>query len=289
MSCTICGGDKRRPIAPSYWECRTEHAHDVPGPGQLDLRLGPVWLAERRICGNRYHEGPPVNVSGPSLCACKTFAIGVCGDCGEPVCGDCSALDSGQRVHCTHIEDRRAQKVVEVLRSVARATRDESAELAEAKDAVARFCQMMAPHGYPGTSGFYIQPAEGEGQLSWAERRRAVKALDADHAQRVSGTSLSLPCAYKEWQADLARRRAGNKPTHQGWVVDIIQVLKQPALLADQPYSVPSHLILCTSEELRSCDDLEYAVLGPAYDKPNWRAVATRVKEIAAAHGLPPP
>ena len=50
-------------------------------------------------CGHEYHEGATASTL---QCACGTFAIGHCRDCGEPVCGDHSQLWAGVRLCSTH-------------------------------------------------------------------------------------------------------------------------------------------------------------------------------------------
>ena len=37
------------------------------------------------------------------LCACSTFAIGVCGECGKPVCGKHSAISGDLRLCDAHL------------------------------------------------------------------------------------------------------------------------------------------------------------------------------------------
>ena len=49
-------------------------------------------------CGASYQEGAPA--SGAATCACGTFAIGICQECGAPVCGgrSCSSMYGGRRL-----------------------------------------------------------------------------------------------------------------------------------------------------------------------------------------------
>lgn len=128
MSCPVCQGSQRRPIAPGYWECLSSITETkmvsetwVPGGpnGQMVPmpRYGPV----SRICGTRYHESAATNKAESARCECGTFAIGVCHQCDREVCGDHSCLVAGARLclDCSRQRDRDE--------SAARRERDEKA------------------------------------------------------------------------------------------------------------------------------------------------------------------
>jgi hypothetical protein len=61
-----------------------------------------VPVRQTKTCTQRYHDG--TGATPVALCACSTFAIGVCADCGEPVCGDndCSWLRDRRRLCRKH-------------------------------------------------------------------------------------------------------------------------------------------------------------------------------------------
>lgn len=88
LSCPRCGGEARSPIAPGYWRC--ESVTDFYHP---DMPYG----RGIRVCGTEYQEGDSRTAAS---CACRTFAIGTCGNCGTPVCGKHSGLDETQTRIC---------------------------------------------------------------------------------------------------------------------------------------------------------------------------------------------
>lgn len=99
MACSECSGVDREPVAPGLWRCtsavRIEHITWVP-----DGRGGrrPLVEALVRSCGHEYQEYDQViAAAGLPLCACSTFAIGVCADCGGAVCGSHSRVCGGAR------------------------------------------------------------------------------------------------------------------------------------------------------------------------------------------------
>ena len=114
MSCPTCGGSDRDPIAPGFWVCTSPRwvTDKIGGPGLTDPRLGPGVLYKKRriVCRTEYQEGNP----GTSLlCACSTFAIGLCNECGKPVCGNHSAISGDLRLCDAHLaaEQAKIQKV----------------------------------------------------------------------------------------------------------------------------------------------------------------------------------
>jgi hypothetical protein len=74
------------------------------------------------VCNATYQEGAQ---SGGPMCACGTFAIGVCQECGEPRCGSCSVMAEGRRVCVTHVVERRDRALAEQER---RRSAEEAAE-----------------------------------------------------------------------------------------------------------------------------------------------------------------
>jgi hypothetical protein len=91
VSCPVCGGSDRRPVAPGYWKCRSIVVTKRPGRGGA---LEPVW--HDAVCGAEYQEGVPAGAGTP-VCACGTFAIGLCDGCAQPLCGIHGGMDFGKR------------------------------------------------------------------------------------------------------------------------------------------------------------------------------------------------
>jgi hypothetical protein len=88
LGCPRCGGEARSPIAPGYWRC--ESVTDFYDPN-MPYNRG------RRVCGTEYQEGSP---GATESCRCGTFAIGRCGNCGNPSCGRHSKLDGTETRIC---------------------------------------------------------------------------------------------------------------------------------------------------------------------------------------------
>lgn len=136
--CPVCGGESRRPLAPTYWECTSQISESV-FVGDQWLPVGPAGAMmpvprqemRTRDCLTRYHETVD-EPSGPQLtCACGTFAIGACSDCSRPVCGDHSSLWDDRRV-CVDCAATRQRQVDEIARATADdKTRQEAARTAE--------------------------------------------------------------------------------------------------------------------------------------------------------------
>jgi hypothetical protein len=87
-----------------FWLCTSARwvTEEIGGPGRTDpcLGLGVLFEKRRIVCRAEYQEGD----SGTSLlCACSTFAIGVCGECGKPVCGKHSAISGDLRLCNAHL------------------------------------------------------------------------------------------------------------------------------------------------------------------------------------------
>lgn len=102
MPCPNCGSLIRDPIAPGYWRCRAVVPTRMPGPGAFGQQ-GPHEVLTPVSCRTEYHEAP---VGGgaqvSSRCACGTYAIGECAECGTPVCGNCSRMHRGSRLCGVH-------------------------------------------------------------------------------------------------------------------------------------------------------------------------------------------
>jgi hypothetical protein len=65
--------------------------------------MGPPVVYVTRECGNEYMEGPVVQ---ELMCACGTFAIGLCQDCSRPVCGMHSGIFGDSRFCSEHLSER---------------------------------------------------------------------------------------------------------------------------------------------------------------------------------------
>jgi hypothetical protein len=87
-------------IAPNYVECVALVAGSstrlIPDPNAPGAAL-PVPDVEYVSCGHRYHVGPG-EPADARTCACGTFSIGWCAECGAPVCGDHSGLFEDRRL-----------------------------------------------------------------------------------------------------------------------------------------------------------------------------------------------
>jgi len=69
---------------------------EVGGPGLANPFAGPDVIRQEHLvaCGTEYQEG----VASMEQCACGTFAIGRCAQCGAPICGSHSGLWDGRRL-----------------------------------------------------------------------------------------------------------------------------------------------------------------------------------------------
>jgi hypothetical protein len=145
MPCPNCGGLDRDPIAPGFWRCTSLRrvVEEVGGPGLTNPFAGPPVIRTERLvaCGAEYHEGAP---AGAETCACGTFAIGRCLQCGRSVCGSHSALWASRRLCDEHhaaalaaFEAARAEAVAcNVADAVARSVRAWDEWLAAARAAL---------------------------------------------------------------------------------------------------------------------------------------------------------
>jgi hypothetical protein len=88
MTCPRCMGHGYKAIAPGYVEC----TNVIVTNGPVNTANGTAIVPLSSVCGYRYHTG---GGGGTQMCACGTFAIGLCHDCGVPVCG--GLLVSGHR------------------------------------------------------------------------------------------------------------------------------------------------------------------------------------------------
>jgi hypothetical protein len=142
MGCPSCGGNERVPIAVGYWECvalvEERRPGRVPDPmGVVGSTMPAVDIVERP-CRVRYHEDGGASTA---TCACGTFGIGVCAECGSVVCGDHSRL-RGQRLCVEH-----AQIADEAAAEAA----------AQARLTVEKFLALAAAAGNPGLETWIIQ------------------------------------------------------------------------------------------------------------------------------------
>jgi hypothetical protein len=109
MTCPLCGGDARSPIAPGYWRCANlvEEEELAGTAGAVDPWLRPTVIRSMRECGNEYAEG--TGMPGP-ICACGTFAIGLCKECSRPICGIHSGMWEGVRLCGDHYHKERNER-----------------------------------------------------------------------------------------------------------------------------------------------------------------------------------
>jgi hypothetical protein len=156
MACPACGGSSREEIAPGYWRCTTPVTTITPGPGVRGMPwTGPAESSHSDVCGTAYHEGPAA--AGAPVCACGTFAIGICVDCSKPRCGNCGAYLDGRFECREHIRARREKATAE--RQTAEATtraaqqeadRANAQERQAALDEIAALVRALKAAGSPG-------------------------------------------------------------------------------------------------------------------------------------------
>lgn len=162
MSCPACGGHERNLVAPGYWECcslvEERRQGLVPNPGGPAGAMMPVEHISRHQCGVRYSDGG----TGGNIqsCACGTFAIGACADCGLLVCGDHSRLYKGRRLCSEHV---RAME-----EAVARAT-------VKARLTVEKFLALAATSGNPGLKTWTIKELGEVPYTSWERLRKKTR------------------------------------------------------------------------------------------------------------------
>jgi hypothetical protein len=158
VGCPSCGGTERVPIAAGYWECKTSVEERrlgvIPDPMGAPGATRPVADVVYRPCGVRYHEGSGVVTA---TCACGTFGIGVCVECGKVICGDHSRMNGGQRLCIEHCR-----------------VRDETAALAaaQARLTVEKVLVSAAAAGNPGLETWTI---EEEGTVTYQYQGRFGK------------------------------------------------------------------------------------------------------------------
>jgi hypothetical protein len=158
VACPSCNGTERVPIASGYWECRTlveeRRPVRVPDPMGVPGATMPATDTVYRPCGVRYHEGAGV---ATATCACGTFGIGICAECGKVICGDHSRRSGGQRLCIEHSQ-----------------IRDEAAALAaaQARLTVEKFLELAAAAGNPGLETWTI---EKKGQVPYTDKVGFIK------------------------------------------------------------------------------------------------------------------
>jgi hypothetical protein len=157
MACPACGGVERQLLAPGFWRCtssiRVENTTWVPD-GLGGRR--PLVEASLRVCGHEYQETDAVAVAaGLPVCACHTFAIGVCAKCGVAVCGAHSRLAGGSRRCLDHAAayDEEASRRAERERQEAAASSALTFELGRDynRQWVRGFVAAMRSAGSPGS------------------------------------------------------------------------------------------------------------------------------------------
>lgn len=163
MSCPRCGGTKRTPIAPGYWECQTliDTPGLVPSPGDTGTLLpGP----REQVCGYRYQERQAAVVA-TRQCRCGTFAIGECAGCRTAICGDHSRLVSGSRF-CADCIRTRNEETAAARRLASEEARQRS------KEVFSRFLTAAKAAGHPGARPLWNGPSTF-GRVADKKRERA--------------------------------------------------------------------------------------------------------------------
>lgn len=118
--CPRCGSTATRLISLGHFECQGSVTVAAGGPpsGALGLPTASV------PCGYRFSTGPAAGQS--LLCACSTFAVGLCATCSRPVCGGCSLAGTPRRCH----ECRRHEAAQQKIDAEDRARQEVTAEAA---------------------------------------------------------------------------------------------------------------------------------------------------------------
>jgi hypothetical protein len=110
VGCPRCGGRIRHEIAPGWWRCLEEVyiGERVVGEDRGVPVTRPVTRPVMESCNAEYPEAGDSGVAAAGrLCACGTYPIGVCQECGAPLCGDHSSFEAGRRICTQHVSDRR--------------------------------------------------------------------------------------------------------------------------------------------------------------------------------------
>jgi hypothetical protein len=109
MTCPLCGGTARSPIAPGYWRCTSlvEKEELAGTAGAADRWLRPTVIQTTRECGKTYVESG--GLPGP-VCPCGTFAIGLCKKCSRPICGIHSGMWYDARLCGDHYQEKQAER-----------------------------------------------------------------------------------------------------------------------------------------------------------------------------------
>jgi hypothetical protein len=197
------------PIAPSFFECRTViHDTDVtlgpdpaypPSMGVTAPQFHPV----DRVCGTRYHEATDGPRGGATpVCACGTFAVGVCAECGAPVCGECSSRRNQRRLCPVHTaaSDREQRRVADdaaaaEYESAVVSRLDELAKISEPIERLVRAVAWFRPSFPLEDSEWNYTPVE----VLELKRRLAQRGVDADlveaRVRRVAVDEIGRMCA----------------------------------------------------------------------------------------------
>lgn len=224
MSCPTCGGTSSKPIAPTLAEC-TSIVEEVvvtwqpAGPGG---QMVQVPVTNSRVCGARY---PTPGSGGPMpSCACGTFAVGTCVECGAYVCGDCSEVVDGRRL--CHKDMSEARDRIEAATAAALA--DEHRRLREAEVVEEERYRALPVPTAAQMAAFFKANAAGARNRRAAEvgHRRAkelgfrlVEMTGADIATAVSLITSPGPCSGSRYDRNVFGKLTTPKLTYRGWII----------------------------------------------------------------------
>jgi hypothetical protein len=149
----------------------SEVAESVPGAGAgapPTGQFGPERVWASAICGTTYPEAGDGTQRIGATCACGTFAIGICTECGEPVCGNCSVMAGGKRVHrstgrarAKEKADREAKVELAIAEDRERRRRDEEDAVERAKSRIAALGKALGEHSAPGSVRVRLRDKRG--------------------------------------------------------------------------------------------------------------------------------
>lgn len=241
VTCPTCGGQDREPIAPGYWRCTTVRTVTEANPGASGfgaphhVRASIPPTVERRItCNERYYEGAPA--SDAALCHCRTYAIGFCTECGDPVCGLHSDLWEGRRVCSDDAErleqtrerarvaerDRRQERegqaergrLLEFVRSIENPDdRFVAAACLRAPTSIRQPAKRDLAELFVGTSFRFFTSAKG---LEWQWSSAEVMAWAADRGKSRS-SKVAVQEMRKPWYSSVTRAKTVG--VFDGWMI----------------------------------------------------------------------
>lgn len=203
MACPTCGGTNRSLIAPGYYQCRSIIRWStrtwVPAPGYLPgpgVPMAPIDTWHERACTDQYQEGDAVTAQLP-LCACFTYAVGICADCKNPVCGVHSELVGDLRRCFQHSAEFRRTTAQKQERDKAHHMQAASAWVAERfEDAKGWLASRPAGPGgvdeltLKVVDAYWYWHSQGRGDISLVAEQLSITTSEATKIINAAGKDL---------------------------------------------------------------------------------------------------